>query len=371
MKASFIGDDLFKGFNLVASVVPSSAIKQILGGVKIGIANGIASLMATDLEILVRCEVGTKSCVGEGGIVLPAARVNNILREWASSREILMELGEGSCLLKSGGGYFKIMGEDASRFPEVGPTEVGGFIEIEGNIISNMVSKVISAVSTVKIRSVLSGVFMAVEGDTITMVAADGNRLSVIKRKVVNPTGISVKGIIPVRCLVLLQRFVSDWEGVLRIGMSESRVQFVGGKVEIVSQLIDGQYPNYEDIIPKNNDKKIEIKKDEVVSALRMASFMTDEGYRIVECVFETGKLKLSSRAMAVGETELEVNINYNGPSFKLNVNPDYILDVLKSSDEDTILTEFGDKESAILFRAGHEHVSVVMPMETEETAQG
>ncbi len=371
MKASFIGDDLFKGFNLVASVVPSSAIKQILGGVKIGIVNGIASLMATDLEILVRCEINTTSCEGEGGIVLPATRVNNILREWASSSEIFIEIGEGSCLLKSGGGYFKIMGEDVNRFPEIGPTETGVFVEVEGNIISNMISKVIHAVSMVKIKSVLSGILMIVEGDTIVMVAADGNRLSVIKRKVVNTSGISVRGIIPVRCLMLLQRFVSDWDGVLKIGMSESRVQFVGGKVEIVSQLIDGQYPNYEDIIPKKNDKKIEIKKDDVVSALRMASFMTDEGYRVVECVFDKNKLKLSSRAMAVGETELEVNINYEGPTFKLNVNPDYILDVLKSSDEDVIPMEFGDNESAILFRAGHEHVSVVMPMETEDAAQG
>ena len=121
MKASFIGDDLFKGFNLVASVVPSSAIKQILGGVKISIVNGVAHLMATDLEILVRSEIGTTSCDGDGSIVLPATRVNNILREWASSREILMEMGEGSCLLKSGGGYFKILGEDAGRFPEIGP----------------------------------------------------------------------------------------------------------------------------------------------------------------------------------------------------------------------------------------------------------
>lgn len=367
MKASFIGDDLFKGFNLVASVVPTSAIKQILGGVKISIVNGVANLMATDLEILVRSEIGTTSCDGDGSIVLPATRVNNILREWTSSREILMEMGDGNCLLKSGGGYFKILGEDAGRFPEIGPTEIGGFVEVEGSIISNMVSKVIHAVSMVKIKSVLSGILMIVEGDTIILVAADGNRLSVIKRKVANPSGISVRGIIPVRCLTLLQRFASDWDGVIKIGMSESRVQFVGGKVEIVSQLIDGQYPNYDDIIPKRNDKKIEIKKDDVVSALKMASFMTDEGYRVVECVFEKNKLKLSSRAMAVGETELEVNINYEGPTFKLNVNPDYILDVLKSSDEDIIPTEFGDKESAILFRAGHEHVSVVMPMETEE----
>ena len=161
---------------------------------------------------------------------------------------------------------------------------------------------------------------------------------------------------------------MSDWDGAIKIGMSESRVQFVGGKVEIVSQLIDGLYPDYNDIIPKRNDKKIEIKKDDVVSALKMASFMTDEGYRVVECVFGENKLKLSSRAMAVGETELEVNINYDGPTIKLNVNPDYILDVLKSSDEEIIPAEFGDNESAILFRAGHEHVSVVMPMEPEET---
>ncbi|MEK7359873.1 MAG: DNA polymerase III subunit beta, partial [Planctomycetota bacterium] len=243
MKASFIGDDLSKGFNLVASVVPTSAIKQILGGVKISIVNGVANLMATDLEILVRSEIGTTSCDGDGSIVLPATRVNNILREWASSREILMEMGDGNCLLKSGGGYFKILGEDAGRFPEIGSTDIGGFVEVEGSIISNMVSKVIHAVSMVKIKSVLSGILMIVEGDTIILVAADGNRLSVIKRKVANPSSISVRGIIPIRCLTLLQRFTSDWDGVIKIGMSESRVQFVGGKVEIVSQLIDGQYP--------------------------------------------------------------------------------------------------------------------------------
>ncbi len=365
MNLNFVGSDLYRSFNLVASTVPSSAMKHVLQGVRLLVRDKKAEIAATDLEVFVKYVLPVKECTEEeGGIVLPAARVNNILREWASNEEVLISLEGSSCTIRSKGGYFKIIGEDCGQFPEIHTTTTKGLVEVDGEIISDMVGKVAHAVSTVKARSPLCGIFVRISGDDIIMVAADGNRLSRVKRKVNNPDSISMDGIVTVKCLTFLQRFASECKGIFKVGIGESQIRFAGEKGEIISQLIDGQYPKYEDVIPKGNDKKAEVNKYELLSTVRMASFMTSEGYRVVKFVLKKGKLVLVSKAADVGETELEIIANYEGPDFEISFNPDYVLDVLKVSDNDTVTIEFGDEDGAALLRTGHEQLSVIMPVE-------
>src|SRR5574341_770513 len=315
MDLKFLGSDLYKGFNLVADVVPSSTVKHILQGIKLEVQEGMAEITATDLEVLVKYVIPMKEYSGEGCVVLPAARVNNILREWAGSNEVLISVDNGNCLLKSNYGYFKIAGEDFRQFPGMIRTDVNGFVEVEGEIIGSMVGKVIHAVSLVKARSTLCGVLVKIERDNIILVTADGNSISTVK------------------CLSFLQRFVSECKGVLKVGIGESQIRFVGEKGEVISQLIDGQYPKYEDVIPKQNDKKVEVDKVGLLSIVRMASFMTNEGYRVVRFVFRQGKLVLLSKAADIGESELEIPVNYDGNEFEVCFNPDYVLDAVKVSD--------------------------------------
>jgi DNA polymerase III sliding clamp (beta) subunit (PCNA family) len=198
------------------------------------------------------------------------------------------------------------------------------------------------------------------------MVGADGNRLSSVKRKIDNPGGVTMSGIVTVKCLTFLQRFVSECKGPLKIGINESRVWFTGERGEVISQLIDGQYPKYEGVIPKQNDKRVEVNREELLPMVRMASFMTGEGYRVVKFILGKEKLTLSSKAANVGEAELEININYDGPPFEIGFNPDYVLDALKAADSDVITMEFGDNTGAALFRTGHEQVNVIMPISLE-----
>lgn len=367
MNVNFVGSVLYKGFNLVAGMVPSYAMKQVLKGVRVEVKNGQVELTATDLEVLVKYMLSVKECLGEGSVVLPAARVNNILREWAGNEEVIMLMEKNNCILKSKGGYFRIVGEASEQFPEIDVTDSKSFVEVDGEIVSNMAGMIIHAVSTVKARSTLCGVFVAVDGDDITMVATDGNRLSRVRRKVINTSGVSMKGIVTVKCLTFLQRFVSECRGVLRVGMSESRVWFVGEMGKVVSQLIDGQYPKYEDVIPKQNDKRVEVNRNDLLSAVRMASFMTEEGYRVVRFVFKQSKLVLLSRAADVGETELELAISYDGPNLEVSFNPDYVLDALKAASNDMIAIELGGENSVVLLRTGHEQLSVIMPIEQKQ----
>ncbi len=364
MKLKFSGNELYKCFNLISGIVPSSSVKHILQGVRVDIRNGMVELMATDLEMLVKYNLSAGECVEEGNIVLPAIRVNNILREWAGNDEVVVGIEGSSCTLRSRGGHFKIMGEISNSFPEVRVSDVKGFVEIDGDVVSNSIGKVVHAVSSVKVRSPLSGVLVKVEGSDVVVVAADGNRLSYIKRKVENSDGVSVDGVITVKCLTFLQKFIAECGGVLRIGIGESQVRFLGEKGEVISQLMEGEYPKYEDVIPKGNDKKIEVSRDELMSMVRMASFMTSEGYRVVKFVFKSGKLVLISKAADVGEAELEMNIDYSGDEFEINFNPDYVLDALRFSENEKIIMEVKDNDTAALFRTGHEQIEVVMPVE-------
>ena len=363
MNITFSSNDICKTFGLVASIVPSSSLKHILQGVKVEIKNGAVELVATDLEVLVKCVPSPKACTGEGGIVLPAGRVNNILREWANCGEVLLNGDGSSCVLKSKIGYFKLQGEDYKQFPVINVSDIKEFVKVDGEIISGMIGKVVHAVSTMKARSTLCGVFVKIDKEELVMVAADGNRLSIVKRKV-DVCEAPTSGIVTVKCLTYLQRFVSECKGVLKVGIGESQIQFVGERGEVLSQLIDGHYPKYEDVIPKGNDKKISANKDELLSAVRMASFMTSEGYRVVKFLLTKGRLTLSAKTADVGEAELGIDVEYDGPDFEISFNPDYVQDALKVSDNDTVLMEFGDSNSATIFRTGHEQLDVIMPVD-------
>lgn len=369
MNLRFVGNDLYKGFNLATSIVPSSAIKHVLQGVKLEVietdSKPNCTITATDLEVLIKYTLPVVESAGAGSIILPAVRVNNIFREWAGNNaEVLLSLEGSSCVLKSGKGYFKIVGEDAGQFPVINDTDVKSFVEIEGGIIGDMVGKVAHAVSAVRARSSLCGIYIKVEKDEIVMVAADGNRLSMVKRKVENLDGVLMEGIVTVKCLTFLQRFSSENKGTIRVGIGESQILFKGEKGEIVSQLIEGKYPRYEDVIPTNNDRKIEVKRDDLFKVVRMASFMTSEGYSVVRFVFKEGRLLLLSKAAEVGEAELEIEAGYKGEDFEISFNPEYVLDVLKVAESETIVIECKDNGNAALFRTGHEQLSVIMPIE-------
>ena len=370
MNLSFNGNELYKGFNLVTGIVPSSTIKHVLQGIRFGVKDKNVELTATDLEVLVKYTLLARESVGEGSIVLPAVRVNNILREWAGNEEILVSFDGGGCVLRSGKGFFKIAGEDSAQFPTIPVADVKGFVEIDNEIISDMIGKVVHA-SSVRARSTLCGVFVEIKAGShgngsgeIVMAAADGNRLSMVKRKVENPDGVSMSGIATVKCLTFLQRFTLESKGILKVGIGESQILFMGERGEVVSQLIDGQYPKYEDVIPKDNDKRVEVKRDELITVVRMASFMTSEGYNVVKFVFKDGRLTLMSKAAEVGEAELEIDASYKGPDFEICFNPEYVLDALKVSDSETVVMELKDNNSAALFRTGHEQLSVIMPIE-------
>lgn len=366
MKLNFSGKDLSCGFNMVAGIVPSSALKGVLKGVKMEVRNRRVEFVATDLEVLVRYVLPAGDCEEEAGIVLPAVRLNNVLREWAGNDEISLSVEGANCTLKSKGGCFKVAGEDFRQFPDIGKIKTEDFVEVDGGVIGDMIGKVVHAASTVKVRSMLCGVFVKVAGDDILMVTADGNRMSSIRRKVNNPKGISFEGVVAVKCLTFLQRFVSECKGILTLGMGEQRVYFAGEKGEIISQLIDGKYPKYEELVPKGNDKRIEVNRNELLSGVRMASFMTNEEYRIVKFVFRQGKLVLTSRTADVGEAELEIAIAYDGPDLEISLDPEYVVDALRVSDSETVIIELSDGDSAALFRTGYEQMDVVMPIETK-----
>ncbi len=364
MNLIFSGSDLYTGFNLAAGVAPSSTVKNILRGVKVEVRDHRVRFTATDLEVLIKCLMPVKECTEDGSIVLPAVRVNNILREWASNDEVTMQVEGSSCTLKSRGGRFKIAGEDAVQFPDITVAEMKDFVEIDGSVIGDMAGKVVHAVSKVKTKSVLSGVLVRISGDDIVMVATDGNRMSFIKRKVQNPVGSPVEGVVSVKCLMFLQRFVSECKGPLRVGVGESRVYFAGERGELMSQLLDGPYPRYEDMVPEGNDRIVEVNKDELLSVVRMASFMTNEGYQIVKFIIKSGKLMVTAGASDVGEAEMEIAAGYEGPDFVINFNPEYVADAIKVSDSDTVVMKFSGGEGAVVFKTGCEQMDVIMPIE-------
>ena len=188
MNLSFNGNELYKGFNLVTSIVPSSAIKHILQGIRFEVGDKKVELTATDLEVLVKYTLLARESARMVALFCRQF-VLIIYLENGQAMKKCWYLLMGSCVLKSGKGYFKIAGEDSSQFPMITITDVKSFVEVDGGIIGDIVGKVIHVASTMRARSTLCGVFVKIDKEEIVMAAADGNRLSMVKRKVENPDG--------------------------------------------------------------------------------------------------------------------------------------------------------------------------------------
>jgi DNA polymerase III beta subunit len=202
------------------------------------------------------------------------------------------------------------------------------------------------------------------------MVANDGRRLSEVKKKVENPHGISKSCIIPIKGILQMQRIASEQEDLIKIRIEEKRI-FVKTKNAILcSQLLEGQYPKYEEVIPTNLDKKIGVDRAAFTSAIRRVSIMTTDEYKLLRFKFSGEKLEIKCTSPDVGESKTVIPVEYSGEELEIGLNPEFLLDFLKNVDSEGVLLELKDHGTAGVFKVGTGCTYVVMPMNLGDEKQ-
>ncbi len=356
---------LHSAFQLTSSFVQQRPTRQILADVLITAGNGQIELHATDLEIGIRLLVQGGEVVEDGKIVVPQARVASILRE-TSDETVELRSDEGHCVITSSDSEFKLPTEVAEEFPELPAFDEEKAYDFDRKEFVEMVTKTSFAAHKGKHRYALNGVLIVVKPSKVEMVATDGRRLAHIEKKTKNRAGTDESIIVPTKALDEIIKVLGDDDEKVRMSVGENQIVAKTLRATVSSRLVEGHFPPYESVIPKDHDKKVELNKERFHSAVRRAALLTSTESASITLAFGKGKLDVKSSAPDTGEARVSLPIEYSGAAIDISFNPEFFTEFLRVLEDETVRMEFRDGASAGLFRAGKEFLYVVMPVSRE-----
>jgi DNA polymerase III subunit beta len=370
MKVVLTRGDLLKGISTVQSAVASKNTMPILANVLLEAKDKKLELVATDLDMGIRCSVQAE-VVDKGSITINAKKLSDIVRELPEASVDLEIDDNHKMILVCQKSSFKVHGLPKDDFPILPEVKKDKFFKVKGSLLQEMIHKSIFAVSTDETRYVLNGVFFQAEGGKLRMVATDGHRLAFIQKKLEGKADEKCSVIIPTKTLNELSKVISDVgkgkedEVIVEITATDNQIKFVVGGVEIVSRLIEGQFPNYEQVIPKESDKKLEASTADLAAATRRVAILTSEKSNSIRYQVKGNKLTISSKTPDMGEAKEEMDVVYKGEEISIAYNAKYVLDVLKNVGTDAVLIELTQPLSPGILRpkGDSDYLCVIMPM--------
>ena len=378
MKLSCLQENLSRGLSIVGRAVASRTTLPITQNVLLATDQSMLKLSATNLEIAMTTWVGAM-VEEEGAITVPARLLSEFVNSLPSERiDLELQPGSGVLHLRCGRTEANINGADASDFPPIPTVDDGVAANIETSALKGAIARVAFAAATEESRPVLTGVELKLTGDRFSMAAADGFRLAVHHGGLKEPVDSEIKVIVPARVLTELNRLLGDQDDPVEIMMTPARGQVLfrvkgAQTVEAVSQLLQGAFPNYEQLIPQSYQTRAVFDLPTLLRAARTAAIFARDGSNIIR--METlpaengdapGKVVISARSEEVGDNQDEVQAEeIDGAEGKIAFNSRYLLDVLGVLERGKVTIETTSSSSPGVFRPtdSEDYIHVVMPM--------
>jgi DNA polymerase-3 subunit beta len=329
-------------------------------------------LAATDLDVSLTswCEADVKE---EGGLAVQAKKLIEIVRSLGSEEVLLSQPEPRSLAVRAGSSRFKIHGLANEDFPTLAQVEAGG-TDIPFADFKRMVSKILFAVSAEESRFQLNGALLKLKPGAVEMVATDGHRLALVEvheealagLAPANPPGSEDSVLVPRKALQEIQRF--EGEGALTYHRGEHHLSFRLGRRELICRILEGTFPDYERVIAKDNDKKVVFTRRALADAVQRAALMTGDRARAVRLQFSPDQLVISAVNADLGEAVESLECVYDGPEFRLGINPDYLSDFLAAVEVDKVRLELKDENTQCVgypeeAKDGGRYLCVIMPM--------
>lgn len=363
--------DLQKELQLCQGVVEKRSTIPILSNVLLrATADGI-EIAATDLDVTLESQVPARVTT-EGAVTLDAKRLFDIVRSMPD-QDVSLTLGDNqSVQIESGNAKFRIMGLPADDFPTLPKVKPTQSFDVDLADLRAMIGKVAFAITHEETRFQLNGALLNVLDDRLELVATDGHRMALVTlaRTAAANSG-TLKILVPRKALYELQRFESEGEagGNLRFGISENHLFFEAGARRLMARMIDVNFPNYMDVIARDNDRRVLVERERMLSTIRRVSLVANERTRAVRFDFAPGKLTVSSTNAELGDARETVAVDYAGEPFYIGLNASYVQDFLNAVDVDSVSLELKDENSQCICRPltgdtlPYEYTYVVMPM--------
>lgn len=354
---------LFKAIQILQNIVSTKATLPILSNILIETHKNKIHMAATDLDVGMSVDLPLEEITEEGSITVPAKRLLEVIRDLPEADIEITVRKNNSITIEAEKCFFKLMGLPKDEFPKLPKLHDKQSISINQQLLKNMLNLTSFAVSHEETRYILNGVLLAAKGKHIRFVATDGRRLALIEKQLELPSGFKKEAIIPTKAIQELTRNLRD-EGLVKIVFGEKQISFQFDNTVLVSRLIEGQFPNYEQVIPKEAKDKLVLEREKFLWAAKRAAILTSPDSQSIKLELFKDKLIFSKNSPDMGEAKEEIDIAHKGQEFSVGFNPQYLIDVLKSLKDQNVSLELTGPESPGVIRAQDNYVYIVLPMQ-------
>jgi DNA polymerase-3 subunit beta len=365
--------DLQKELQLCQGVVEKRSTIPILSNVLLRAADGRLQISATDLDVTILSSCAARVTT-PGGVTIEAKRLFDIVRS-LPDEDVHFTLQENnSILVESGTAKFRLLGLPAEDYPTLPTVDVTDAYTIPLDELKTMVAKVKFAITHEETRFQLNGALLKVQPNKMEMVATDGHRMALINF----PSGVTGKGkkgtdltiLVPRKALDEILRLEGGEEGNVRFGVSDNQLFFEAGDRRLLARMIDVNFPNYMEVISRDNDRRVMVDRERLLSTIKRISLVANERTRAVRFDFAPGKLTVSSTNPELGDARETVPIDYAGVPFFVGLNAAYVMDFLSATDTPSVSLDLKDENSQCIGRPAstaedlpYDYLYVVMPM--------
>lgn len=364
MKVICARKDLFEGVQTAGRAVSSRTSLPILGHLLVKAEEDKLRIAATDLEIGMECLVDA-NIQEPGSMTVPAKVLTEILAALPDT-DVSLSVDESNTVsLKCGTSDFSILGLPPEEFPLLPEVKEEVKFTIEDDVLREGIAKTSFAISADESRAILTGILLQVTGESLKLVSTDTHRLCVFDCPIAECEG-TENAIVPGRALTELARIVPEGQGTVSVGISPSQVMFRVDSTILVSRLIEGQFPNFEKVIPHEFTKKLTVPTEQLLQSVKRVAIVARENENRTIVQTQSGTLVLSAESGNVGKAHEEVEIIKEGDDFKMAFSSRYLLDVLNVIDTEAIEAELtGEASPAAIRPQGQDnYVYVLMPMQ-------
>jgi DNA polymerase-3 subunit beta len=371
MKFKINRDHFSHGLSQVLNVVGSKAAMPILSNVLIEAEKDSISLTTTNLDLGIRCKI--KAEVKEtGSVTLPVKRLATIVRELPNVDVSFDSTANHQVKIASGGSNFRIMGIGAEEFPKLPDTTEDKSHELDQGELATMLGNVAYAQSTDETRYILNGVYFNFKDGKLALVATDGRRLALVSKELAVSAAGTGAIILPAKTVAELLRLLGKGEK-LKIAFNDRRAAFQietgkesGGltdSIYLFSKVVEGNYPNYQQVIPKETHQRIKLERELFLQCVHRAALVTSEKSNSVKIKLSSNLLEITASSPDFGEAHESMAISYSGPDLQVAFNPQFVMDPLRALTKDEVFFELKDEVSPGVFKTLESFVCVIMPV--------
>ena len=369
MQLSFKKEELFDNLQLVQNVAGGRNTLPILANILIRAQDGVIECAATDLEVAIKVKVeGT--ITEEGEITVSAKKFVDIVRELPDKEIEFTTTANDRVELTCGDGIYKIVGLSSEDFPQI-PSANGGGLTIDGETLNTVIRKTEFAASTEEVQFLLNGLFIKLLEDKTEVVATDRNYLALAHCPPLNITEDITEFILPLKAVKEIQRTFAESSSVRMIPLN-NQLLFSDGNATLTTRLVEGNYPDYQVIIPDSSEGRTVVSKDSILRAARRVSLLTNPKNNAICLEVDTEQIQLSAKTPELGEAHETIQVEAGNGSVRIGLDARMFTEVLSHIETETLVLEYSDETSPFIVKPEGDdgHLCIISPMRLDTIHQ-